>query len=54
MISGGLVIEGSSKSLKKAYTREVNNIHSRFPPLMTLRSNEPDIVFSERDARRVR
>lgn len=29
MITGALVVEGSSKSLKKAYAREVNNIYSR-------------------------
>ena len=49
MISGG-----SSKSLKKVYAREVNNEHSRFPPLKTHRYNEPNIVFSEKDARGVR
>ena len=32
MISGELVVGGSSKSLKKAYAREVNSVHSWFPP----------------------
>ena len=32
MISRGLVAGGSSKSLKKACAKEVNNIHSWFPP----------------------
>ena len=32
IILGGLVVGGSSKSLKKVYAREVNSVHSRFPP----------------------
>ena len=54
MISGGLVARGSSKSLKKAYAREVNSIHSWFPPSKTPRYNKLDIVFSEKDAYGVR
>ena len=54
MISKGLVARESSKSLKKAYTREVNNTHSRFPPSRTPRGSELDIVFSKKDARGVR
>ena len=49
MILGGLVAEGSSKSLKKAYAREVNNIHSWFPPSKMSRFNKLDIVFSEKE-----
>ena len=50
MISGGLVAGGSSKSLKKTYAREVNSVHSWFPPLKTLRYYKPDIIFFEKDA----
>ena len=32
MISRELVVGGSSKSLKKAYAREVNNVHMWFLP----------------------
>ena len=54
MISRGLVIGGSSKSLKKTYASEVNNIHSWFPSPKTPRSSELNIVFSKRDAHRVK
>ena len=50
MILGGLVARGSSKSLKKVYAREVNNVHSRFPPSKMSRYSEPDIVFSKKNA----
>lgn len=30
MIAGGLVVGGSSKSLRKVYVREVNSVHSRY------------------------
>ena len=50
MISRGLVTRGSSKSLKKAYAREVNSIHSQFPPSKMSRYNEPNIIFSKKDA----
>ena len=45
---------GSSKPLKKAYARELNSVHSWFPPSKTPRYNKLDIVFSEKDARGVR
>ena len=54
MILGGLVLRGSSKSLKKAYAREVNNVHSRFSPSEAPKYNELKIIFSERDARGIR
>ncbi|XP_023887835.2 uncharacterized protein LOC111999963 [Quercus suber] len=47
IILGGLVARGSSKSLNKGYAREVNNVHSWFPPSKTPRCNELDIFFSE-------
>ena len=50
MITRGLGVGGSLKSLKKAYTREVNSIRSQYPSSKMLRSSEPDIVFLERDA----
>ena len=54
MILGGLVAGGSSKSLKKAYAREVNNIHSWFPPSKMSKYNESNIIFSKKDARGIR
>ena len=54
MISRGLVAKGSSNSLKKAYAREVNNVHSRFLPSKTPRCNKPNIIFFEKDARIVK
>ena len=54
MISRGLVAGGSSKSLKKAYAREVNSVHSRFLPSKTYRDSKPDIIFSKKDVRGIR
>ena len=53
-ILGGLVARGSSKSLKKAYAREVNSVHSQLPPSKTSRCSEPDITFSEKDTSGIR
>ena len=50
IILGGLVMEGSSKSPKKAYPREVNSVHLWFPPSKTPRYSELDIIFFEKDA----
>ena len=54
MVSGGLVVGGSFKSLKKAYAREVNNVRSWFPPSKTPRCSKLDIIFSERDAHSIK
>ena len=54
MISRGLVARRSFKSLKKAYAKEVNSVHSWFPPSKTPRCSELDIVFSERDTRDIK
>ena len=54
MTAGGLVACGSLKSLRNAYAREVNTVHSRYPPSKMLRSSEPNIVFSKRDAHSIR
>ena len=37
-----------------AYVREVNSVHSQFPPSKALRCSVPDIVFSEKDAHGIR
>ena len=54
MISGALIARGSFKSLKKAYVREENSVHSWFPPSKMPRYSEPNIVFFEKDACGVR
>ena len=54
MIFGGLVAGGSSKSLKKTYAREVNIVHSWFPPSKTLKYSKSNIIFSKKDIRGVR
>ena len=53
-ISGGLMIGGTLKSLKKSHEREINNVHSPLPPMKMPRNDEPDIVFSERDSCNIR
>ena len=53
-ILGGIMMGGSSKSLRKAYMREVNSIHYHLPSSKTPRRDDPDISFSERDARGIR
>ena len=45
---------GTLKSLKKAYEREINNVHSPLPPMKMPRNDELDIVFSERDGCSIR
>ena len=54
MILRGLVARGSSKSLKKAYARELNNVHSWLPPLKTPRCSKPDFVIFEKDVSGIR
>ena len=54
MISGGITIGGTLKSLKKAQGREINNVHSQLPPMKTPRNEKPNIVFPERDDRGIR
>ena len=52
MITGGPFIGGSYRSLKKAYQRQVNNVH--VTQLVTKCRCTNDITFSERDARGIR
>ena len=54
MISGGLTVGGTLKSLRKAQGREINSVHSWLPPMKMLKNDEPDIVFLERDDRDIR
>ena len=54
MISGGLTASRTLKSLKKAQGKEINNVHSRLPPIKMPKNDKPDIVFSERDSRDIR
>ena len=51
-ITGGPFTGGSYKSLKKAYQRQVNNVH-RMPPFKQRRTDR-DMCFSEEDARGVK
>ena len=51
-ITGGPSTSGSFKSFKKAYQRQVNNIHM-MPPFKQ-RWTDQDMCFSEKDARRVK
>ena len=51
-ITSGPFTGGSFKSLKKAYQRQVNNVH-RMPPFKQRRTDR-DMCFSEEDARGVK
>ena len=51
-ITGGPTIGGSFRSLKKLYQRQVNSVHG-LPPMKQKRTN-PDMCFSEEDARGVK
>ena len=52
MITRGPFFEGSYRSLKKAYQRQVNSVH--VTQLVTKCHCIDDITFSERDARGIR
>ena len=54
MIIGGLAFEGSYKSLRRVYQRQVNSIHIKHPSIKYRRSDNDDITFSERDANGVK
>ena len=54
MISGGLTAGETLQSLKKAYGKEINSVHSPLPPMKMSKNDEPDIVFSERDGCSIR
>ena len=54
MISRGLMAGRTLKSLKEAYEREINSVHSRLPPVKMPKIEEPGIIFSERDGRGIR
>ena len=53
-ISRGLTTVGTLKSLKKAYGKEINSVHSRLPPMKMPKNDEPNIVFLERDYRNIK
>ena len=46
-ITGGLVIGGSYKSLRKAIQRQVNSVHVKHLIAKHHRTGDDDIVFSE-------
>ena len=45
MILKGLTIGRTLKSLKKAYGKEINSVHSRLPQMKMPKNDEPNIVF---------
>lgn len=54
MITKGPVTRGSFKSLRKAYQRKVNSVHTGHPMTKYRRTKVEDIVFLEHDARGVK
>ena len=53
-ISGGLTAGETLQSLKKAYGKEINSVHSWLPLIKMPKNDKPDIVFSERDGCSIR
>ena len=53
-ISEGLTAGKTLKSLKKAYGKEINNVHSWLPPMKLLKNDKPNIVFLEKNSRSFR
>ena len=53
-ITGGLVIRGSHKSLRKAVQRQVNSVHVKNLVAKHHRIGNDDIVFFERDVKGIR
>ena len=45
---------GMLESLKKEQGREINNVHSRLPPMKMPQNDEPNIVFSKGNNRSIR
>ena len=54
MITGGPVIEGSYKSLRKAIQRKVNSVHIRYPMEKHHHTWNDDIVLSEQDVKGIK
>ena len=44
-ISRGLIAVRTLKSLKKAYGKEINSVHSRLPPMKMPKNNEPLVIM---------
>ena len=53
-ITGGLVIGGSYKSLRKAVQRQVNSVHVKHLVAKHHRIGNDNIAFSERDEKRIK
>ena len=53
-ITGGPVVGGSYKSLRKAVQRQVNNIHVKHSMVKHPRIRNDDIVFSKQDVKGIR
>ena len=54
MITGGPVLGGSCKSLRRTYQRQTNSFHVKHPLAKYRRSKNDDITFSEQDANGVK
>ena len=54
MITGGSIIGGSYKSLRRAYQRQVSSVHIKHHSIKYSRSGDDDIIFFERDANGIR
>ena len=54
MIIGGPVSGGLCKSLRRAYQRQINNIHVKHPLAKYCRSENDNITFSKQDTNGVK
>lgn len=53
-ITGGSIVGGSYKSLRKAVQRQVNSIHVNHPKVKHHRIGNDDIVFFEQDVKGIK
>lgn len=54
MITKGPIARGSYKSLRRAYQKQINNVHIKYPSTKYYCSSDNNIIFSEHDANGIR
>ena len=54
MITGGPIVGGSYKPLRKAVQRQMNSVHVNHPMAKHRHTGNDDIVFSEQDVKGIK